>query len=361
MSDPQRPDLATLLYQRLEQQQVQLDSMTAAFTTLLQRQALAAETQAASPLASTAARSQVGTLARVIERPPTYDGKDRAACSTFINQIKQYFRTNPTLFASDSEKIDFTVSYLRGKAFKFVEPHLERREADLFGSFATFCDKLITNLGDPDLERSSEKSLRNLTQTGSASAYSTEFFRLAGFVKWNDEALQSQFRVGLKPDVKRALIYSAANASSAKDLSDLAIRLDNGLYEVDHERPRTRSDGQRSDNRNESRRSATQNANATRSQTTTTTTRTASSSGDGMDLDSAKSGRKFQPLTPQQKKYRMDNGLCLYCGKPGHVLNDCPVRAENDKRKRQLRVTFAQPNDTNVVSAPTPLTPSSEN
>ena len=38
--------------------------------------------------------------------------------------------------------------------------------------------------------------------------------------------------------------------------------------------------------------------------------------------------RRFQskkrgPLSDQEKKYRRDNNLCLYCGKPGHMAAEC--------------------------------------
>ena len=42
--------------------------------------------------------------------------------------------------------------------------------------------------------------------------------------------------------------------------------------------------------------------------------------GDPMDLSASKGPRK--PFTPEEKKYRFDNNLCLYCGKPGHRIMD---------------------------------------
>ena len=29
-------------------------------------------------------------------------------------------------------------------------------------------------------------------------------------------------------------------------------------------------------------------------------------------------------LTPQERQCRMDNSLCLFCGKTGHIAKDCP-------------------------------------
>jgi hypothetical protein len=55
--------------------------------------------------------------------------------------------------------------------------------------------------------RSKERELRNLTQTSSVASYLADFSRIKGFVKWNDEALASQFYKGLKPAVKDGLVY----------------------------------------------------------------------------------------------------------------------------------------------------------
>ena len=33
--------------------------------------------------------------------------------------------------------------------------------------------------------------------------------------------------------------------------------------------------------------------------------------------------KKWGKLTPEERKHRMDNNLCLYCGKPGHKAQDC--------------------------------------
>ena len=41
---------------------------------------------------------------------------------------------------------------------------------------------------------------------------------------------------------------------------------------------------------------------------------------DPMDLSASRGLRK--PLTPEERKYRFDNNLCLYCGKPGHRIMD---------------------------------------
>ena len=62
--------------------------------------------------------------------------------------------------------------------------------------------------------------------------------------------------------------------------------------------------------------------------------------GDPMDLSTSKRPRK--PLTPEKRKYRFDNNLCLYCGKPGHKTMDHKTTTQ--------RVNFVTP--TLTVSTP---------
>ena len=33
-------------------------------------------------------------------------------------------------------------------------------------------------------------------------------------------------------------------------------------------------------------------------------------------------------LKPEERQRRMDNKLCLRCGKPGHTVNDCPTKSK---------------------------------
>ena len=59
-----------------------------------------------------------------------------------------------------------------------------------------------------------------------------------------------------------------------------------------------------------------------------------------MDLSAFKGPRK--PFTPEKRKYRFDNNLCLYCGKPGHKTMDHKITTQ--------RVNFVTPAP--IVSAP---------
>ena len=63
--------------------------------------------------------------------------------------------------------------------------------------------------------------------------------------------------------------------------------------------------------------------------------------GDPMDLSASKGLRK--PFTPEERKYRFDNNLCLYCGKPGHRIMDHKITTQ--------RINFVTPAP--IVKSPT--------
>ena len=59
-----------------------------------------------------------------------------------------------------------------------------------------------------------------------------------------------------------------------------------------------------------------------------------------MDLSASKGPRKL--FTPEKRKYRFDNNLCFYCGKPGHKAMDHKITTQ--------RINFVTP--AFIVSAP---------
>ena len=50
-------------------------------------------------------------------------------------------------------------------------------------------------------------------------------------------------------------------------------------------------------------------------------------------------------LSPQEKEERMRKGLCLYCGKPGHVIANC-TQIRQKERGRAIR----EPEDEDIWS-----------
>lgn len=270
--------------------------------------------------------SQALSIARskTLKQPPEFDGKDRKACETFLSHVKLYLNSNAVLYPTERDKVMFASSYLRASAFKWFEPHLKSDNSGILDDFQAFQDELIRNLGDPDRIRSLTRELQTLKQTGSAAAYSSQFCQVSAYLNWNDEALRDQFYSGLKSEVKDALAYSNVDWTTFKELSNLAIRLDNRLFE------------RRSDNsRSTGARAAPHNS--TRASGTTPS----SSDSSAMDLDGTKS-RKFQPLTDAERKRRRDNKLCMYCGEAGHFAGQCPKKSNSSPARIQATISDEQ-------------------
>jgi hypothetical protein len=282
-----------------------------------------------------AAQPQSLSFGKSLRKPPEYDGKDRKACATFLSHLNLYISGNPTLFPNDAAKVTFAASYLRDRAFSWFEPYLLDKKAPIRYDFDLFTKELLKNLGDPDRIRTLTRDLQTLTQSGSASDYTARFYQISSYLSWNDNALRDQYYTGLKPAVKDALAYSNSDPDTLKELSDLAIRLDNRLFERRIETRKT----------NDKREHRTGTSTPRYNQSSNSTS--ARTGPVPMDIDATKHNKPFKPLTPEERKRRMDNNLCLYCGEAGHRVPQCPQR--NKPRPAQLRATINPESDVDLL------------
>lgn len=268
-----------------------------------------------------------------LHKPDTYDGKDRNACSTFLTQCRLYILGNSALFPDDASKALFVATYLRGKAFAWVEPKLNENDP-ILSNFVLFCQELLANLGEPEREKLMARKLRALKQTGSCANYRTEFDNITQYLKWDDESLKDRFEQGLKSEIKDVLATVLDEPATLKLYQDLCIRIDNRLYnrKVDSkdkssgDKPKT-SDKPSSNNQRQS-------STTPRTSSTTTRTTTSTNGPQPMDLDAART-RRFKPLDEAEKRRRRDNNLCLYCGggpDPNHRANNCPMKQNRPTR-----------------------------
>jgi hypothetical protein len=311
-----------------------------------QQATLAAATNAAAEAATAAAyAAQAATavaatpsgLGKALHKPSKYDGKDRNGCTTFISQLKLYINGNPHIFVNEQAKVLFASTYLEGKAFAWMEPRINKGTDPMLQNFNIFCDELLRNLGDPDREKTMSKKLRSLKQTSSAAAYRTEFDNIRQYLDWDEGALKEYFYEGLKESVKDSLVLVPIEPEDFKEYQDLCIRLDNRIFERKQD---SKSSGHKTphhtSHKDNHRRPASGNT-YTRPQVQVNTF----SRGTPMDLD-ASANRKYKPLTPQERQHRMQNQLCLYCGKPGHRAGDCPAKKG---RPARLQATLTAPMD----------------
>lgn len=149
---------------------------------------------------------------------------------------------------------------------------------------------------DPLRTATAESALHALQQGHRAAEdYVTDFRCWSADVEWNSAALCYQFRLGLSEPLKDELARVGV-PESLEALIDLTIQIDRRLRERSAERSTERFQP--------------------------------------LGLLPQESGpsspsqpSRFHPsLSPEERLYRRQNHLCLYCGRDGHYVSSCPAK-----------------------------------
>jgi hypothetical protein len=182
-----------------------------------------------------------------VNPPAEFTGR-RDQIKSFQLQCKLYWEMHPEKFLGHRKRVLFALSYFRGKALEWIQPHMEdfidhpsgegakEGTAAILGSsnrlFASM--KEVFDVGNDTLE--ADRDLRVLRQRTSAAAYRAEFSILAAKVGWNDDALASQFYRGLKDQVRTEITMHHERPSTLKGMADLAMQIDSRIFEVQLEK-----------------------------------------------------------------------------------------------------------------------------
>ncbi len=186
---------------------------------------------------------------------------------------------------------------------------------DCCSSFDSFSEELRKVFDRSARGTEAARALALLRQReSSVSSYSIEFRSLA----WNDKALWDHFLHGLAEHIKDE-IYSLELPSSLDGLIDLAIRVDNRIS--------LRSRHRRSGFPPEL---VTRAASGAASDTPTQ--HQGFSEEEPMHVGRAR-------LTVKERRYRLENQLCLYCGEAGHVAASCPAVRRHSPLKGEHTVS----------------------
>ncbi|KAL0166278.1 hypothetical protein M9458_038122, partial [Cirrhinus mrigala] len=187
---------------------------------------------------------------------------EAAECSGFLLQVDLLIKMQPQLFTSDDAKVAFLISLLTGKALLATT-----------GELATL-DQLF----------------RLQQGTSSVNHYTLHFRTLVAASGWNEKALLGAYRQGLNPNLRAAMV-----------LYDDSIGLEAFLQRT------TR---------------VAQNLAACQPPITAPQPASVVACNpvpEPMQTDSTR-------LSHAERNRRICNGLCLYCGQPGHHLRQCPIR-----------------------------------
>jgi len=126
-------------------------------------------------------RAQTTSQKIKIQEPARFSGK-REECSSFLAQLRLYFLRLKDDFTTDDSKISCALSLLEGPPLKYMEPLIAEMtdepnplsRSPSLQSFEKFAHDLTNNFGQLNANASNEANLRNLRQTGSATAYTCQ-------------------------------------------------------------------------------------------------------------------------------------------------------------------------------------------
>jgi hypothetical protein len=250
--------------------------------------------------------------------PELFTGNKRKA-RAFILQCKNIFLSQPATYGTDSAKVAFIISFLRGPAFEWVSPYLEVDD-DCLHHFDSFLELFNTSFSDIDRKTEVAKQLTDIKQgTRGASTLVSDFHRLAVESKWPDAALIQLFYNALNSNLKDE-ICRFDRPDNIEEFYKLAVRLDNRLTERRNER---KGDIERAPFKTLPKK----DPNAMVIGTTQVQANKLEESSDS-DSRSIKRG-----LTKEERQFRKENNLCAYCGSDEHGINDCLKRKNTRKAK----------------------------
>jgi hypothetical protein len=253
-----------------------------------------------------------------VSLPDKFDGT-RSKFRGFVNQIRLITVLQPERYPTEEARVGLVGTLLTGQALSWFAPLFEKR-SPILSNFESFLEAFAEAFGEHDKVRWATTKIRSLRQGArSASVYASDFRQLASDINWGEEALVSQFYWGLRDDVKD-LLLTLPDPQTLNEAISQAVKCDNRLFQRrQDQRPRHQ---------------------ATRYDATMTTRSLGSHlEAEDMQIHAA----RVRTLTPEEKKRRMEEGLCLYCGEEGHKVGNCPKK--QNRRTVKTRSAVIPEND----------------
>ncbi|THY39196.1 hypothetical protein D6C98_10097 [Aureobasidium pullulans] len=269
-----------------------------------------------------------------VAKPDLYHG-DRQGLDDWLTQMEMYFQFTPV---EANKKTLFATTYLRGRAQHWMKPMLMKYldgkgDTDgILGSFAKFKEEIRRIFGISNEDKVAVRLIQHVRQHTSASDYAAKFQEYAQVTGWDDSALMTMYRRGLKENVKDELMRTAGKVEDLDDLIRASITIDDDLYERAMEKrhdvaPRGRAGYvpyRASNNFNKgNKRNQYQDPYGPMP----------------MELDVTE-GRRSNGKKQFKGKSTM---TCYGCGKKGHMARDC--HSKNKVPRRQFNMTQRRPEE----------------
>jgi len=177
--------------------------------------------------------------------PDVFDGTDPHQLHRFLFQCRLYFRSGPTLFKSDVDKVNFAMTYVSGVVQDWFQVALEQEDQDVHHawlySWSSFVKEMHTYFGIPDVAAKSAHSLDHLCMNPDdrIATYNVAFLWYSAHLQWTESALCHRYYSGL-PDHIQDIISTCEGGkpSTFQTLYSTAVSIDNHYWERKRESER---------------------------------------------------------------------------------------------------------------------------
>lgn len=313
--------------------------------------------------------------------PDTFDGKNPEAVRNFLDQVGFYVTAKPKSFDSERAQVMFAMSYLRGDPqewfYSTYSSYLRNhnRAPSWLDSFSRFERELLLNFGPPNLKVDAGDWLSQyeMGHNDQILGYLAKFNNFSAVVGWDEPPLVHNFYRGL-PSRLKDYVTQKGKPERLSAMKALAREGDIRFWERRKEEERRKkrnptpssgsnsnpsnsSSGSNSSNNSSSNNSSGSGNNGGRNRrnkprndnnnnaSSSNQSNSASSAGpsNASSISSFLSGKlgKDGKLTPEERKRRMDNKLCMFCAKPGHMAKDCRKASSSASKARAANVAPA--------------------
>jgi hypothetical protein len=284
--------------------------------------------------------------------PEPFSGKI-SEFKNFMVQCTLIFSVCPNTYCTDERRVLFVISRLKDEPLTWANEIAIDPAHPLRHDYDRFKQQLTNIYGDRAFKAKSEDQLLSIRQTGSAASYAQKFQSYAAPLNLNDDAKCLMFFGGLKNEIQKACTM-AGRAFPFYALVDQAITFDQLSYQ--HSKQEKRESNSRESTGKKQRHS--DNASTKDSSSTSPSNPKSTSSG-----NTNSSSQPRGPLTQAEKDHRAKHKLCMYCGKPGHTVQDCSAVPNSPKPSDSSSGSASVSNlrSPPALMYPVPLTSGSEN
>ena len=247
----------------------------------------------------------------------------------FISKLEICFTAHPSAFTTDSAKVLYAINRLKGKAFTWANVRMDSRLPVWSDNYSLFKQELEATFDFNWNATAASNKLFNFYQgRRSVFDYANEMCQLLDEANWDrdgDPALTA-FKRGLNPEIYD-LLLGRPEPVTLNSFIELALELEQSInLHRQHRSNRKSQFNPRSGNssRNQTTAFPSRRQDSYVQPTHYTAPTGAPKSNDPMNIDTIRVRRG--PLTAAEHAERKRKGLCMYCGKSGHMLPNCPSR-----------------------------------